>query len=165
MHSTRLSLCAAILVGTAFARPVNAAGGKANSATERIAKIEQDMTTAQNADQVVKDYDPNIVVYDMYGNSMIGRDVVRDDYAALFITIKNAKLIILSMAIEGNGKLGFAYSMQHLTATSTVNNSPIDIVFRQTDCFHYVHGKWLIINQHISVPFDGKTGLAVLNSK
>ena len=157
----KISLLCSVLVISALAAPATANDTAAKS---QILKIETAMALAQNAEQSVTDYDPQITVYDMNGNSLIGRATVRDAFAKAFSGMRDLKVEILTMTIESSSTIGFANSTQRATAMTVSGGHPIDIVFRQTDCLHKVGGKWLVINQHISVPFDPTNGRAVFNS-
>ena len=70
----------------------------------------------------------------------------------------------LSISIDADSRLAYAYSLQKISMTYVQSNQPIGTVYRQVDCYHRVGGKWLIVYQQLSAPFDPVTGKAVLNA-
>jgi ketosteroid isomerase-like protein len=81
-----------------------------------------------------------------------------------YAAIKDFNDKIVEIGIEADDHLAFAFSVQKATWIDKKSGKSVLIVFRQTDCYHNIGGKWTLIHQHDSVPFDPKTGRAVLDS-
>ncbi len=151
------------LFGSAFVGASALAGANPNEAA--ILKIEQDMTTAQTAETVTALWDKDVVFDDLVPGQVVGLDAVRKDLAAQFSHIASFKSTILRIKVEADNKIGFAFSTQHFVGAGKNGAPGLDLVFRETDCFHKKGGKWLLVHQVLSVPFDPKTGKAVFDSK
>jgi ketosteroid isomerase-like protein len=66
--------------------------------------------------------------------------------------------------IAASGDVAFAHSLNHVTATHT-HGSKLDMWWRSTICFRRCHGRWLIVHEHNSIPFNPQTGEASLDLK
>jgi ketosteroid isomerase-like protein len=69
----------------------------------------------------------------------------------------------LELKVISDGNLALARSVQH--ATATVDGKPFEMTFRMTDVWRKRGGQWKLINSHVSVPVDLKTGKADMASK
>ena len=65
--------------------------------------------------------------------------------------------------VQGGQGFAFSHSIQHVACTT--KNGKMDITLRVTDGYANFGGKWLIAQEHISVPVDLATGKADLQSK
>jgi ketosteroid isomerase-like protein len=61
----------------------------------------------------------------------------------------------LTFNVDGN--LAYGYSFQHHLVT-TKTGGPRDVTVRVTDVYRKNSGKWLIIQEYVSVPVDPRTG-------
>jgi ketosteroid isomerase-like protein len=57
------------------------------------------------------------------------------------------------LVINSDGKIAYSRSIQHISGT-TNEGKPFDETFRITDVYRESHGKWVIVQEHISVPPD-----------
>jgi ketosteroid isomerase-like protein len=55
------------------------------------------------------------------------------------------------LVINSDGKIAYSRSVQHVSGT-TNEGKPFDATFRITDVYRKSHGKWVIVQEHISVP-------------
>ena len=74
------------------------------------------------------------------------------------------KIEVQDLSIETDGKLAYSHSIQPLVATSK-DGSKFSLTVRVTDGYRKINGKWLITQEHVSVPVDLETGKADLTSK
>jgi len=68
------------------------------------------------------------------------------------------------LKITSDGKLGFSHSIIHFVGTNK-DGKKVDLTLRITDGYRKVKGKWLINEEHTSVPVDFDTGKADFTSK
>jgi len=57
------------------------------------------------------------------------------------------------LMINSDGEIAYSCSVQHVTGTTNEGN-PFDSTFRITDVYRKRHGKWVIVQEHISLPPD-----------
>ena len=57
------------------------------------------------------------------------------------------------LVINSDGKIAYSRSVNHVSGT-TNEGKPVDATFRITDVYRKSHGKWAIVQEHISVPPD-----------
>ena len=62
------------------------------------------------------------------------------------------------------GDVGFAHCLNHVRAEK-IGGGEIDMWWRSTMCFQRIDGRWKIVHEHDSVPFDPGTGQARLDLK
>jgi ketosteroid isomerase-like protein len=160
--SSRLSLVA--LFGTVFISATASAATSANEAA--ILKIEQAMAAAQSAAEATATWDKNVIFDDMIlPGETTGKDAVLKELQPQFDAVGHIDTKILRIKIVAESRVAFAFSVQHLVAPGKNGGPGLDAVFRESDGFVKKAGKWTLVTQHISVPFDPKTGKAVFDSK
>ncbi len=143
--------------GVAFA-------ASASDEQSEILKIEQGIAAAQTEPALVRYFDPNVTFYDLTPGVVHGLRAFSTDMVGQYAAIKDFNDKIVEIGIEADDHLAFAFSVQKATWIDKKSGKSVLIVFRQTDCYHNIGGKWTLIHQHDSVPFDPKTGRAVLDS-
>ena len=158
--STVLRALALLAVG---AMPALAANGASEKA--QILIIEQNMAASTTAAGVIKHLSPDVVFDDLTPGQVRGIGKVGADLTKQFEAVKDLKVTILKMSISADDYLAFAYSMQQFSMIVRATNQPVQMTFRQVDCYHKIDGKWLMAYQNLSVPFDSKTGKAVFNAQ
>jgi uncharacterized protein (TIGR02246 family) len=70
-------------------------------------------------------------------------------------------LEVLDLTVLASETVGFSYSLNRYTEKVTGKDA-IDMWVRVTFCWENADGKWLIVHQHNSVPFNPETGKASL---
>ena len=68
------------------------------------------------------------------------------------------------VSITVAGPVAYAHNIQTGQFTDK-DGKKVDLVVRVTDVFRKINGKWLIVQEHVSVPVDLMTGKADLQSK
>ncbi len=71
---------------------------------------------------------------------------------------------IADLSITVGDDVAFTHCLGRSSATLPTGQK-IGNWLRWTACFRKIGGKWLIVHEHVSVPFDVKTGRAVLDLK
>jgi ketosteroid isomerase-like protein len=124
--------------------------------------------TARDVDQIMQCYDPGeaLFVFDVIPpREYVGASAYRKDWEGFLGGFKGPiKMELTDLDVVTDGKLAFGHNVQHMVATDK-DGKPVDIVFQVTDGYRKVHGKWLIAEEHVSVPVDLSTGKADLKSK
>jgi len=71
---------------------------------------------------------------------------------------------ISDLSIVVAGTVAYGHSIQHALFTRA-NGSKVDAVVRVTDVYRKIRGRWLIVQEHVSVPVDFDTGKPDLLSR
>jgi ketosteroid isomerase-like protein len=71
---------------------------------------------------------------------------------------------ISDLSIAVVGRVAYGHSIQRVLFTQA-NGSKVENVLRVTDVYRKIHGRWLVVQEHVSVPVDGETGKADWLSK
>lgn len=159
--SSRLTLLA--LFCTVF---TSAASAATNANEAAILKIEQAMAAAQSAAEATAAWDNKAIFEDMIlPGETRGKDAIQKELQPQFDAVGHIDTKILRIKIVADNNVAFAISVQHLVAAGKNGGPGLDAVFRESDGFVKKGGKWVLISQHLSVPFDPKTGKAVFDSK
>jgi ketosteroid isomerase-like protein len=140
-----------------------AAAAQGNAAKSEILRIERALVSAQGPDQILKYFDPGIVMVDMVPRNASGIENLRTNLQAQYSKVKELRGELLDISIDADGRLAFAHSTQRLAWTSVASGEKTEMIVRITDIYHRIKGKWLIVLQHVSVPFDPASGRAILD--
>jgi uncharacterized protein (TIGR02246 family) len=158
-----VSLSIALAVG-AIAIPTAISAHPARSDKAQIEALEDRFAAALNAkdlDAIMKVYvpDQSLFVFDVVPpRQYVGADAYRKDWQGFLATLKGpVKFQLGDLAVSTDGRIGYSHSIQHMTGTDT-KGKPIDFTVRVTDVYRKVDGKWLIVEEHVSVPVDLDTG-------
>ena len=121
---------------------------------------------AKNLDAIMSVYSWDVFVFDLVPpRQYVGADAYRKDWQNLFAALKGpVKVEISDLRIVNDGTLGYSSSIQHVVSTDA-KGPPVDFTVRVTDAYRKTSGKWLITQEHVSVPVDLETGKPDLNSK
>jgi uncharacterized protein (TIGR02246 family) len=68
------------------------------------------------------------------------------------------------VTIVADGDVAFSHALSHVTGTLKTGTA-VDMWFRTTLGFRRISGRWLIVHDHGSDPFDPETGKASLDLK
>jgi ketosteroid isomerase-like protein len=123
---------------------------------------------AKDVDAIMKFYVPGseLFVFDMDPpRQHLGWADYKKDWQDYLAALKGPVQFDLSeLSVTTDGKLAFGHSIQHVAGTMQ-DGSPFDITVRVTDDYRKIDGKWLIAQEHVSVPVDLTTGKPDLMSK
>lgn len=64
---------------------------------------------------------------------------------------------IRDLRVTAGDQSAFSYGLHHVSGTLK-DGKKIDMFWRATQCWRCIGGKWLIVHEHSSVPFDMATG-------
>lgn len=60
------------------------------------------------------------------------------------------------------GDVAFSHSLNQVRA-KTIHGQTLEMWWRSTVCYRKIDGKWMVVHEHNSVPFDPGTGKASLD--
>ena len=128
-----------------------------------IKTIEDDLALQTSMKNLIKYYAPDAVVMDIFAPGIYkGSDQIFKGFEAQMAQMQTMKSAMPDINIATDGKFACAAMTLQFNATMK-NGSKNSITLRQLDAFKKINGKWLIEQQHISLPVDAKTGMAVFN--
>jgi ketosteroid isomerase-like protein len=142
--------------------PASAASTDDNLA---IMAIEKSMAGEQTASAITANWSKDVVWFDMIGGNIAGLDAVRTDLGNQIAQLSNIRVHILDLSVRAGKTVAFSFSTQRITGEGRNGAPGMAVEFRQTDGFEKRRGKWVLVHQHISVPFDPVSGKAILMSK
>ena len=112
---------------------------------------------AKDIDAIMKMYVPgnDLFVFDVgVPRQHVGWDDYKKDWHDFLATFQGPlKFDISDLSITSDGKIAYGHCIQHVTGTGP-DGAPIDFTVRVTDVYRKVDGKWLIAQEHVSVPID-----------
>ena len=158
------------VIGTALVAGclVAAVPARAQSKDEQAIRALEDQfaaaASAKNLDGIMKVYIPGneLFVFDVgVPRQHVGWDDYKKDWQDfLGLYPGPIKFTISDLSIVTDGKIAYSHSIQHLSGTMT-DGSPSDLTVRLTDVYRKIDGKWLIVQEHVSVPIDFTSGKPV----
>jgi ketosteroid isomerase-like protein len=74
------------------------------------------------------------------------------------------ELKLTDLAITVSGDTAWSHSVQG-PVTATIGGKKTPLTVRVTDVYHKAGGRWLIVQEHVSVPVDFQSGQADFSSK
>jgi ketosteroid isomerase-like protein len=126
-----------------------------------ITKIEQNLAVATKMSSIIDYYAPTAIVYDIfYPGIYNGKKEIYAAFQKQFDGVSYVTSQIPELNIATDGKFACA-AMQVTTQTKSKDGTPFDLTVRQIDAYKKIGGKWLIVQEHLSVPADKATGMAV----
>jgi ketosteroid isomerase-like protein len=69
---------------------------------------------------------------------------------------------IRDLTISASEDVAFSHGLHRYSGT-LAGGAVIDMWVRATACYRKIDGKWMLVHEHQSVPFDGQTGAASLD--
>jgi uncharacterized protein (TIGR02246 family) len=127
---------------------------------QEIRALEDKFAAAFNAkdvDAIMKLYVPGseLLVFDLAPpRQYVGWDAYKKDWQGVLASMPGPlKFEVRDLGITTDGKLGWSHSIQHLSWTGS-DGKPMEMTVRVTDDYRKVDGKWLIAQEHVSVPID-----------
>ena len=118
---------------------------------------------AKDVDGIMANYEhsANLVVFDVVPRSeYLGWDAYKKDWEGFFAPVDVITLFeIKDLTVNVDGNLAYSYSFQHHLAKTKAGGSH-GVTVRVTDVYRKSGGKWLIVQEHVSVPVDPQTDKA-----
>jgi ketosteroid isomerase-like protein len=144
----------------------------AKSETKNEAQIRQLIDNQANAVRArdingsMTNYAPNIISFDVVNPlQKSGLEACRKRADEWFSSFQGPIVYeIRDLSIIASDAAAFCHSVNRVNGTKT-DGGEIDMWWRATVCWSKIDGKWMIVHEHSSVPFDVKSGKASLDLK
>ena len=109
---------------------------------------------------------PDVLLFDVVNPlQQVGSDASRRRAEQWFSSFQGPiGYEIRDLSITAGDDVAFSHGLSHVTATSK-DGGDLDMWWRTTVCFSKVEGKWIVMHEHNSVPFDVESGKASLGLK
>ena len=153
-----LAICLGVWTGVtapAFAAPGDVA--QIRAIEDRLAAA----VSARNIDAIMQAYVPDetLFVFDVVPpRQYVGAKAFRKDWEEFLGGTKGPlKYEISDIDVTAVGSVAYGHSIQRIVTTDT-KGSPIDLTTRVTDVYRRQKGRWVIVQEHISIPVDLDTG-------
>jgi uncharacterized protein (TIGR02246 family) len=112
---------------------------------------------AKDVDAIMKFYVPGdeLFVFDVgLPRQHVGWEDYRKDWKDFIALFPGPiKFDMQDLHIVSDGKIAYSHCIQHVAGTASDGTS-MDMRVRVTDVYRKVDGKWLIVQEHVSVPID-----------
>lgn len=117
---------------------------------------------AKDLDALMALYAPDTITFDLMPPQQVqGADRYRKNFEGWFAAMPGPiDYEIHDLRIVSGGDVAFCHSLSHIKATRA-NGEKIDYWVRVTVGFQKRGGQWLMIHDHVSMPFDMQTDKAV----
>jgi ketosteroid isomerase-like protein len=154
-----------------FATPTGAPASQ-NDDVSQLRALERTFATAmtnKDLDAVMAVYAPgeSLFVFDVVGppSAHSGSDQYRDALRRMFAAIDGPlRLTMSDLQIDVSGDVGYSRSLQRVSGKHVKGGKPFDYTVRVTDVYRKIDGKWLIVQEHLSLPIERNTFTPILQS-
>jgi ketosteroid isomerase-like protein len=105
----------------------------------------------------------DVVVFDVVDAfQQVGIEAMRERASSWFSSFENAIGVdVRDLSLAVSGETAFACSLNRYFGKLR-SGGTLDMSVRVTLCLRKINGEWLITHEHSSVPFDSKSGKAVI---
>lgn len=116
---------------------------------------------AQDLDALMSLYAPDVVVFDVTPpHRVVGADQYRRNFERWFAEMPTIEYETHELCIKTGEDVAFHHALGHVQAVRS-NGEKVDYWVRVTVGFEKRNGEWLMIHDHVSMPFDMKSAKAV----
>jgi len=121
---------------------------------------------AKDAVALVANHAPEVVTFDVVNPLQnIGADAVKQRAEQWFASFQGPiEFEIQELCITRGEEVAFCHFLNGVRGTTTAGRK-VDMWWRATMCCRKIDGKWMIVHEHDSVPFDMETGKASIDLK
>jgi uncharacterized protein (TIGR02246 family) len=158
------------VIGTALVAGCLGAGlpARAQSNDEKQIRALEDQfaaaASAKDLDAIMKVYVPDndLFVFDVgVPRQHVGWDDYKKDWHDFLAMLSGPiKFTVSDVSVMSDGKIAYGHNIQHLSG-AMADGSPMEMTVRVTDVYRKIDGKWLIVQEHVSVPIDFSSGKPV----
>jgi uncharacterized protein (TIGR02246 family) len=136
--------------------------GEAEIRTLIDARVEA--VRSKNAAGATAPIAPDVVLFDVVNPlRYVGSDALRKRAEEWFASFEGPiGFEIRDLNIAAAGDVAFSYGLNRVYAT-TKDGNKLDMWWRSTVCYRKINGKWQVMHEHNSAPFDPETGKASLD--
>lgn len=124
------------------------------------------IAAAQSKDvgRIMSFYDRDVVAFDAIGAlRFVGADAYGAHWqACMSMCAGETRFETRDLKVESAGDLAVAYALQHCSGTDEKGETQGGWM-RMTTCYRRRGGRWLIVHEHFSAPFDPESGKAAFD--
>lgn len=140
-----------------------------NDDVEQLRELEMTVANAFNnkdLDALMAVYatDDSLFVFDVVGPPGVSRGwaAYREAFSHMFAAIDGPLSFSMSdLSIEVSGDVAYSRSLQRVSGTHAKDGKAFDYTVRATDVYRKIRGKWLIVQEHLSLPVDRSSFAAI----
>ena len=156
-----LVLCLAMLASCTNAEKPITFNAPADLAAIKL--IETTMATETNMDKLIGYYADDATVLDIYAPGIYkGHDQIYAGFAPQMAAIQSMTHRMAEMNVATTGNFACAASQIEFDAVLK-DGKKMSLSVRQLDAFKKIGNEWKIMQQHISLPIDPKSGAAIMD--
>lgn len=161
MRKLTMAACLTAMAGSGAAAPPT--GFNTPQDVAAIRAIEEALATETDMSRIIGYYAPDAMVMDIYAPGIFkGRDQIVAGFAPQLAMVGTMRHRFPEIEIAAHGDFACAATQIHFDTTMK-DGTPLKLTIRQLDAYRRMGGKWQLIQQHVSLPVDAKTGTAVLD--
>ncbi|MEH2168273.1 MAG: nuclear transport factor 2 family protein [Nostoc sp.] len=142
--------------------------GKSNDEAQIRTIIEERIKAVHDKDinALLSNHAPDILSFDIINPlQYIGADTVKERAQKWVSSFQGSiGYQIRDLNITTGETVAFCHYLYCVSGTLT-DGGKVEMWVRATVCLREINGKWMIVHEHQSVPFDPETGKASLNLK
>jgi len=143
-----------------------------NDEISQLRMIESKFATAMNdkdLDAVMVLYAPgsSLFVFDVVGPPSVhsGWEQYREAFKHMFASIDGPlRLTMSDLDVKVSGDVAYSRSLQRVSGIRAKSRKPFDYTVRVTDVYRKIDDKWLIVQEHLSLPIERNTFTPMLHS-
>jgi ketosteroid isomerase-like protein len=155
-----------VLLGiTAGTHPLNAQSKSDETAINALYSRFTDAFVKKDVNAIMAIYAPNVFVFDVVPPREYPTwDAYKKDWEGVFAAYPGPVTAAISeMNITVVGSVAYTHYIEGGSFTAA-DGTKTPVVVRNTDVLRKINGKWLIVQEHVSVPVDLSTGKADMMS-
>jgi ketosteroid isomerase-like protein len=149
-------------------KPAKSASNTDKQQIEALLQRYSKAFNAKDVNGIMANYAPGdqLFVFDLVPpRQYVGWDAYKKDFEGLFGAFPGPVSDSISdLDITVVGPVAYSHRIESAEFTGK-DGSKLNVVVRVTDVYRKMKGKWLIVQEHVSVPVDVMTGKADLLSK
>lgn len=119
---------------------------------------------SRDLDLVMSHYAPDVLAFDAIGQLQFkGADAYRKHWQACFEMCQGEGFFeVHELGVSADEEIGFAHYVARCGGTGPDGEMKTGYM-RATVCCRRIDGKWLIVHEHYSAPFDMESGKALMD--
>lgn len=121
---------------------------------------------ARDIERIMSHYAPDVVSFDAIAALQFkGRDAYRKHWeACLSLCAGEMVFEVHELAVAAERDVAFCHYLVTCGATNEKGEKQVGLM-RATVCYRSIGGRWLVVHEHFSAPFDMESGKALLDLK
>jgi uncharacterized protein (TIGR02246 family) len=158
VNKPSVSICAGVIAASLLATTVSSAQPAGDAQLKALEARFAKAFAAKDLDGIMKVYAPDVFVFDLVTpRQYVGAAAYRADWKELLAGYSGPiKVDVKDVAVSSMGTVGYGHSIQSIAGVGA-KGEKMDMVVRVSDVYRKQGGKWLIVQEHVSVPLDAKT--------